>query len=113
MLRKLQPLLRLQTPGVVALRTLFIQVESTPNPDSLKFLPAQRIILDEKFGSGLHFDRVATKNGAESKFVKQLLKTSAVTSVFLGRDFVSVNKTEDASWAVRVKNVLNIREIKA
>lgn len=35
-----------------------------------------------------------------SKLVRRLLKTPNVTSVFLGRDFVSVNKKEDASWAV-------------
>jgi NFU1 iron-sulfur cluster scaffold homolog, mitochondrial len=105
MLRSLAAL-KLRAPRTMGLiRSLFIQVESTPNPDSLKFLPASRIVLDERFGAGLHFDRstTAATAGAESKFAKTLLKTAAVTSVFLGRDFVSVNKTEDASWAVSAK----------
>jgi hypothetical protein len=86
-------------------RALFIQVEPTPNPDSMKFLPAKRVVLDEKLGAGLHFDRTTTPAtaGVESKFARRLLKTSAVTSVYLGRDFVSVNKTENASWAVRLR----------
>jgi hypothetical protein len=33
--------------------------------------------------------------------VRRLLKLEQVTGVFLGRDFISVNKREDASWMVR------------
>jgi hypothetical protein len=33
--------------------------------------------------------------------VRKLLKVDAVVSVFLGREFVSINKREDANWAVR------------
>jgi hypothetical protein len=32
--------------------------------------------------------------------VRRLLKISEVTGVFLGRDFISVNKKEDVQWAV-------------
>jgi hypothetical protein len=31
---------------------MFIQTETTPNPESLKFLPGQ-IVLDEKYGTGM------------------------------------------------------------
>ena len=33
-------------------RTIFIQVEDTPNPDSMKFLPENTIVLAEEFGTG-------------------------------------------------------------
>lgn len=81
-------------------RRLFIKVEPTPNPDSLKFQPEKRLVLHERFGVGIHFDRSNNSSAAASKLAKKLLKSSAVTGVFMGRDFVSVNKTEEASWAV-------------
>jgi hypothetical protein len=34
-------------------RSLFIKVESTPNPDSMKFLPEDKEVLPEKFGTGM------------------------------------------------------------
>lgn len=87
-------------------RRLFIKVEPTPNPDSLKFQPEKRLILHERFGVGLHFDRSSSPPTAASNLAKQLLKKSAVTSVYFGRDFVSVNKTEDTSWAVSARALL-------
>jgi hypothetical protein len=34
-------------------RGLFVKVESTPNPDSVKFMPEDREVLPEKFGTGM------------------------------------------------------------
>lgn len=33
-------------------RSMFIQTEATPNPESLKYLPGQ-VVLDEKYGTGM------------------------------------------------------------
>lgn len=46
-----------------------------------------------------HFSELGQAKG--SRLVRKLLKIEHVTGVFLGRDFVSVNKREDANWAVR------------
>ena len=46
-----------------------------------------------------HFNDIGQAKG--SKLVRRLLKIEAVSSVFLGREFISVNKREGASWAVR------------
>lgn len=50
------PLLRhcfpLSFPHAVS-RSIFIKVESTPNPDSMKFLPENFVVLPEKFGNGV------------------------------------------------------------
>jgi len=78
-------------------RSLFVKIDTTPNPDSLKFVPDGRQVLPEKFGTGVHFEDEAGARG--SKLARRLLKHREVTGVFLGRDFVSVNKREDASWA--------------
>jgi Fe-S cluster biogenesis protein NfuA len=71
-------------------------MEATPNPDSLKFLPEDRQVLPEALGSGLHFSSIAEARG--SKLVRTLLKHGEITGVFLGRDFLSVNKRESAAW---------------
>jgi len=34
-----------------------------------------------------------------SRLVRRLLKIEQVSSVFLGRDFISINKREEAAWA--------------
>ena len=78
-------------------RSLFVKIESTPNPDSLKFVPEKRDVLLESQGSGRQFDTVSSAKG--SKLVRRLLKIAQVTSVFLGREFISVNKLEETSWA--------------
>ena len=71
-------------------------MESTPNPDSVKFVPEDKVVLPESLGSGLHFSSTAEAKG--SKLVRALLKHGDITGVFLGRDFISVNKRESATW---------------
>ena len=77
-------------------RSLFVAMESTPNPDSLKFVPEDCEVLPERLGSGMHFGSAAEARG--SKMVRTLLKHGDITGVFLGRDFISVNKREAAAW---------------
>tara|TARA_Y100000741_G_C18220673_1_gene545717 strand:+ start:445 stop:996 length:552 start_codon:yes stop_codon:yes gene_type:complete len=70
-----------------------IQIELTPNPNSLKFL-SENIISDkgtEEF----------QKNKIEditNPFVKELLNLKGVELVLLSKNFLSVNKTEGTSW---------------
>ena len=52
-----------------------------------------------------HFSDLGQAKG--SKLLRRLLKLDAVTSVFLGRDFISVNKTEDANWGALKPIVLD------
>jgi hypothetical protein len=39
--------------GAPQSRSIFIQVESTPNPDSVKFKPEGQIVLPEHLGNGM------------------------------------------------------------
>lgn len=90
-------LLLLLPPGAV--RTMFIQTESTPNPHSIKFLPGT-VVLDERFTTGVDF----LPNSAEvrqSPLAKKLFQIDGVTRVFYGKDFISVTKNEDEDWDVR------------
>tara|TARA_X000001036_G_scaffold28187_1_gene23309 strand:+ start:2704 stop:3249 length:546 start_codon:yes stop_codon:yes gene_type:complete len=70
-----------------------IQTESTPNPNSLKFLSEKTIsaIGTEEFQKG-------SSHSLNNSFVKELLNFKGVELVLLSKNFLSVKKTEDTSW---------------
>ena len=70
-----------------------IQTESTPNPNSLKFL-SEKVI--SAIGTE-EFQRDKSKN-LKNKFVKELLEFKGVELVLLSKNFLSVKKTDDVSW---------------
>ena len=70
---------------------MFIQTEVTPNPNSIKFLPGKNV---SKIGS---FE-VTKKEDTNSELVRNILSINGVTGVFLGQDFLSVNKKEEVVW---------------
>ena len=70
-----------------------IQTESTPNPNSLKFL-SEKVI--SAIGTE-EFQREKSK-GLDNKFVKELLEFKGVELVLLSKNFLSVKKTDDVTW---------------
>ncbi len=70
-----------------------IQTETTPNPDSLKFLSEQTIsdVGTEEFKR----DKV---NEIDIPFVKELLNFKGVELILLSKNFLSVKKNKDVSW---------------
>lgn len=71
---------------------MFIQTETTPNPATLKFLPGQTVL-----DSGTaDFPEAAAAAG--SPLASRIFAVPGVTGVFLGSDFVTVTKAEDAVW---------------
>ena len=70
-----------------------IQTETTPNPNSLKFLSEKTI---SSIGTE-EFQRDDLKN-VKNIFVKELLELKGVELVLLSKNFISVKKNEDASW---------------
>ena len=70
-----------------------IQTESTPNPESLKFLSENIIsaIGTEEFQKN-DINKVA------NPFIKELLGFKGVELVLLSKNFLSVKKTKDTSW---------------
>ncbi|EKM60364.1 uncharacterized protein PHACADRAFT_189498 [Phanerochaete carnosa HHB-10118-sp] len=73
---------------------MFIQTETTPNEDSLKFIPGVPVM--EK-GSAEFLD---TRSAFKSPLAIHLLGVEGVTGVFYGPDFVTVSKDPETSWAV-------------
>ena len=70
-----------------------IQTETTPNPNSLKFL-SEKVI--SAIGTE-EFQRDKSKN-LKNKFVKELLEFKGVELVLLSKNFLSVKKTDDVTW---------------
>lgn len=73
---------------------MFIQTESTPNPNTMKFLPGQDVL-----GTGTAFF-TDTESAAKSPLATALFAINDVRAVFYGSDFVTVTKAEHASWEV-------------
>ena len=70
-----------------------IQTETTPNPDSLKFL-------SEKILSTIGTEEFKKEEETEIKipFIKELLKFKGVELILLSEKFLSVKKTKEVSW---------------
>ena len=71
---------------------MFIQTESTPNPATLKFLPGQAVL---DLGTA---DFPSADAADKSPLARRIFATGQVTGVFLGTDFVTVTKGDDADW---------------
>ncbi len=71
---------------------MFIQTETTPNPEVLKFLPGREVL-----GEGAREFKTA-EDGAASPLARALFDLGDVTRVFFGPDFLTVTKDADAQW---------------
>lgn len=67
-------------------RSLFIQTEGTPNPDSLKFLPGKPL-LDQ----GTR-DFRSEDEAAASPLARRIFGLNGVSGVFFATDFLTVSK---------------------
>ena len=70
---------------------MFIQTQTTPNPNSLKFLPGKAVS-----NSGSY--EIKKKDSINNNLIRNVLSINGITSVFLGEDFISVNKEKDINW---------------
>tara|TARA_B100000700_G_C14769447_1_gene726029 strand:- start:203 stop:742 length:540 start_codon:yes stop_codon:yes gene_type:complete len=70
---------------------MFIQTEITPNPNSLKFLPGKKVS-----NSGPY--EITNKEEINNELVKSILSIHGVEGIFLGEDFISVNKNDETKW---------------
>ncbi len=71
---------------------MFIQTEETPNPMTLKFMPGRDVM-----GDAPPADFPNSAAAENSPLAQTLFKVQHVSSVFLGRDFITVTKG-DAEW---------------
>ena len=70
---------------------MFVQTEVTPNPNSLKFLPGKKVS-----NSGPY--EITNKDDVKNELVRNILSVNGVEGLFLGQDFISVNKKDNINW---------------
>ncbi|KAJ1338248.1 NFU1-like protein [Microdochium nivale] len=82
-------------------RTIFIQTETTPNADALKFLPNHRVLPEGVATPFVEYlnPRSTIAPPYPSPLAAQLMNIDGVTAVFYGADFITVTKDVDANWA--------------
>ncbi len=70
---------------------MFVQTQTTPNPNSLKFLPGKTV---SKIGSY----EITKKNKVDNDLIRNILSINGVNGVFLGSNFISINKKNNIPW---------------
>jgi len=70
---------------------MFVQTEVTPNPNSLKFLPGKNVS-----NSGPY--EITNKDDVKNELIRNILSVNGVEGLFLGQDFISVNKKDNINW---------------
>ena len=77
---------------------MFVQTEITPNPNSLKFLPGKVVSNHGSF-------EITKKDETNNELIRNLLSVNGVEGIFLGKDFISVNKYDDIEWE-EIKHII-------
>ena len=70
---------------------MFVQTETTPNPNSLKFLPGKTVSNSGSF-------EITKKDEVKNELIRNLMSVNGVEGIFLSRDFISINKYDETSW---------------
>ena len=70
---------------------MFVQTEVTPNPNSLKFLPGKKVS-----NSGPY--EITSNDNIQNELVKNIMSINGIEGIFLGEDFISVNKNGNVKW---------------
>jgi NFU1 iron-sulfur cluster scaffold homolog, mitochondrial len=72
---------------------MFIQTQTTPNPATQKFLPGRDVSPETPY------EFISLEEAAASPLAAALFNINGVKTVFLGSDFVSITKSDEADWS--------------
>ncbi|MBD1137240.1 NifU family protein [Pelagibacterales bacterium SAG-MED43] len=70
---------------------MFVQTETTPNPNSLKFLPGKIVSNSGSF-------EITKRDDVKNELIRNLMSVNGIEGIFLGKDFISINKYDNTSW---------------
>jgi len=86
----------------INIRSLFIQTEATPNPESMKFYPGEPVLRPNENGeqviTGFNVTHKDKEDIARSPLAKELFKIEGIKGVYLGTDFITINKFATSHW---------------
>ncbi len=77
---------------------MFVQTLNTPNPNSLKFLPGEKVSLSGPI-------EFTNKSQTSNELIRNILSINGVTGIFLSDDFLSVNKDTNKEWE-EIKHII-------
>tara|TARA_Y100001936_G_scaffold249568_1_gene300172 strand:- start:1460 stop:2008 length:549 start_codon:yes stop_codon:yes gene_type:complete len=77
---------------------MFVQTLNTPNPNSLKFLPGEKVSLSGPV-------EFTEKSQTSNELIRNILSLNGVTGIFLSDEFLSVNKNSDKDWE-EIKHII-------
>ena len=111
-----QPLQRvpMQPPQALQKRSIFIQSEETPNPESIKFVPSGISVLPKKEDgqddiNGFFVTKTDPMDSIlRSPLAKELFAIEGIKAVYLGDNFVTVTKFAQQPWKVLRPQILNV-----
>ena len=83
-------------------RSMFIQTESTPNEDSVKFIPGVPVM---ESGSAEFLD---TRSSLASPLAIRLIGIEGVKAIFYGPDFITVSKDSSVAWSILKPEIYSI-----
>jgi len=75
----------------IVINNMFVQIQETPNPNSLKFIPGKKV-------SNIGSLELLKKEDTNNDLLRNIFSINGVESIFLGDDFLSVNKNEKINW---------------
>ena len=78
---------------------MFLRIEETPNPNTVKFIPEEKLDYE---GTKLYKQKMIMNN---SIYSRQFFPVKGVVSVLLNAEFISVSKTDEEDWTC-VKNYI-------
>ena len=70
---------------------MFVQTLNTPNPNSLKFLPGEKVSLSGPV-------EFTNKNETSNELIRNIFSIDGVIGIFLSDDFLSINKKPEKDW---------------
>ena len=77
---------------------MFVQTLNTPNPNSLKFLPGEKVSLS----GPIEFNK---KDETSNELIRNILSINGVAGIFLSEDFLSIKKDEKKDWE-EIKHII-------
>ncbi len=83
---------------------MWIQTETTPNQDALKFVPGQDVLGVNT--SSIEF--LSSRDAHSSPLAKKLFTIPGVKTVFYGPDFITVTKEGDSAWPVLKPEIFSL-----
>ncbi len=81
---------------------MFVQIEETPNPNTLRFIPECKVLEE-----GKAFNFTKKEDALNSPLALSLFEIEEVSGVLLGADFVAVTIKDSENWVINKPKIIS------